>query len=168
MVYGYRCFSISRHNHFTTSVEMRFFWLPLLTMNCNEEPFTYIYEWKRCSPSFGSLVSFFWIFVVAIVELGFAPMICFPFSLLLLGYDSESKHAYDLEVFSLANSDCLAQQSLVLWLDILWNSHHFIMPLFVFVVFSLLSALMGFPRSPRLGFHLWYVVSRCLFLALDL
>ena len=134
MLYDYRCGVISMPNHFITSTEMRFFWLPLLIMNCNGKPFTHIYEWKRCAPSSRSLGSFFSILVVAIVVLCFVSMICFRLSFLLLGSDSESKYASDSKAFNSATNDCLAWHSMVLWVGLLWNSHHFPMSFFDFVV----------------------------------
>jgi len=107
----------------------------LLKINYNREPFTHIYEWKRYSPSFGSASSLFWILVVATVALGSTSMIYFPLSFHLLGSDLESKHVSDLEVFSSATLDSLAQHSLVLWVGLLWNSHHFPMSFFIFMVF---------------------------------
>lgn len=41
-------------NMFNTFAEMRFFYLPVSTINYNREPFTYICEWNRQSPSFSS------------------------------------------------------------------------------------------------------------------
>jgi hypothetical protein len=49
MVYGCGCVVVGKPSRFMTSAEMRFFWLPLSTMNCSGEPFTHIWEWKRCS-----------------------------------------------------------------------------------------------------------------------
>ena len=40
MVYNCRCAMVGRPRCYMTYVEMRFFWLPLSTMNCNREPFT--------------------------------------------------------------------------------------------------------------------------------
>src|SRR3984885_14533215 len=94
MVYGCGCVVVGKPNCFTTSAEMRFFWLPLSTMNCSGEPLTHIWEWKRRSSSSGSSGSFFWILAVATVALGSASMICFPLSFPLLGSDSESEHAF--------------------------------------------------------------------------
>lgn len=54
VVYGCGCVVVDRPNRFMTFVEMRFFWLPLSTMNCSVEPFTHIWEWKSHSPFFGS------------------------------------------------------------------------------------------------------------------
>ena len=51
MVYGCGCAMVGRPSCFTTSAEMRFFCLPLLTRNCSREPFTHICDWKRRSPS---------------------------------------------------------------------------------------------------------------------
>ncbi len=117
-------------------------------MNCNGEPFTHICEWKRRSPSSGSSGSICWIFVVATVALGSASMICFPLSVLLSGSDSESEPASVLEAFSSATSDCLARHSLVLWVELLWNSP-----------FSrILLRLCGVVLYLRL----WWVASPCL------
>ena len=80
MVYGRRCVVIGRPNRFMASTEMRFFWIPLSTMHCSEEPFTHICEWKRHSPSSESSGSFFWILVVVMVALGSTLMIYIPFS----------------------------------------------------------------------------------------
>ena len=103
-------------------------------MNCNGEPFTHIYEWKRRSPSFGSSGSFLWILVVATTALGFTSMVCFPFPFPLLGSDSGSEHGSDFEAFNLATSDYLVRHSLMLWVGLLWNSHHFPVSFFDFVV----------------------------------
>lgn len=80
MLYACECGMVGIPNHFTTSFEMRFFWLPLSTMNCSGEPFTHICEWKRCSPSSRSPGSFFYTLAMATVALGSPSMICFPFS----------------------------------------------------------------------------------------
>lgn len=135
MVYGCRCSVFSRLIHLTTSIEMRFFWLPLSTMNYNRDIFTHICEWKICSPSSRSSGSIFWILVVATVALGFTSMIFFPLSFSLLGFDNKLEHAFNSEAFSSATSDCLAQHSIVLWVGLLWNSHHVYVSSFVFVVF---------------------------------
>jgi hypothetical protein len=95
VVYGCGCFVVGKPSYLMTSTEMRFFWLPLSTMNCNGEPFTHIWEWKRHFSSSGSPGSFFWIFVVATVALGSASIICFPLSFPLLGSNSESEPASD-------------------------------------------------------------------------
>jgi hypothetical protein len=58
---------VGKPNRFTTSAEMRFFWLPLSTMNYSEEPFTHNWEWKWRSSSSGSSGSSFFIFVVETV-----------------------------------------------------------------------------------------------------
>lgn len=126
-----------------TSTEMRFFWLPLSIMNCSGEPFTHISKWKRCSSSYGSLGSSFWIFMVAIVAFGSKPIICVPFSFPLSGSELLSEHASNSEAFSSATSDFLAWHSLVLWVELLWNSHHFLMSLFSFVA---LFFAFGFGR----------------------
>ena len=44
MLYGCDCGVVNNRNCFTTSSEMRFFWLPLSTIKCNGVPFTHIYE----------------------------------------------------------------------------------------------------------------------------
>ena len=123
--------------------EMRFFYLPLLTMNCNGEPFTHILEWKRRSASSGSSGSSFWIFMVATMVLGSASIICFPLSFPLSGSDSESEHASNSEAFNSATSDCLARHSLVLWVELLWNSHHFPVSFFGFVVLFFACGFVG-------------------------
>lgn len=134
MVYGFRCVFIDRPIWFMTFSKMRLFWLVLSIMNCNEEPFTHIYQWKRNSPSFGTSGSFFSILVVATVALSSVSMIWFHFSFPFLGSDSESEHAFDSKAFSSATSVYLIWHSLVLWVELLWNSHH--LPVsFVFKVF---------------------------------
>ena len=50
MLYNCGCGMVGSPSGFMTSVEMRFFWLPLSTMNYSGEPFTHIWEWKRCPP----------------------------------------------------------------------------------------------------------------------
>jgi hypothetical protein len=114
---------------------MRFFWLPLSIMNYNGEPFTHILEWKRHSASSGSSGSSFWIFVVVTMALGSTSIIYFPLSFPLSGSDSELEHASDSEAFNSATSECLARHSLVLSVELLWNSHHFPVSFFGFVVF---------------------------------
>jgi hypothetical protein len=168
MVYGCGCVVVGKPNRFTTSTEMRFFWLPLSTMNCNGEPFTHILEWKRRSASSGSSGSSFWIFVVATMALGSASIICFPLSFPLSGSDSESEHASDSEAFNSATSDCLARHSLVLWVELLWNSHHFPCPFLASWCCSLLVALAGCPGLPRLGLVLCFAVWEYLSRASDL
>jgi hypothetical protein len=135
MVYGCGCAVVGKPNCFMTSTEMRFFWLPLSTMNCNGEQFTHILEWKRRSTSSGYSGSSFWIFVVETMALGSTSIICFPLSFPLSGFDSESEHAFDSEAFNSATSDFLARHSLVLWVELLWYSHHFPVSFFGFVVF---------------------------------
>ena len=78
MVYDYGCVVVGRPSHFTTSAEMRFFWVPL--RNSSGEPFTHICEWKRRSPSSGSSGSSLWSLVVEKMALGSASMLFFPFS----------------------------------------------------------------------------------------
>jgi hypothetical protein len=113
-----------------TSVEMRFFWLPISTIKCSEVPFTHIYEWKRCSPCSGLSGSLGWSLVVETVALGSMSMICLPFS----GSSSYLEHTYDLEAITFATNDCFEQQSKVLCQGLLWKSHHFPISFFVFPV----------------------------------
>jgi hypothetical protein len=82
-------------------VEMRFFWIPISTMKCNEVPFTHIYEEKRRSPSSSSLGSPGWILVVATVEMGSMSMIRLPF----FGFDSESETTSHSKAFISATND---------------------------------------------------------------
>src|ERR1700736_5433915 len=93
---------------------MRFFLLPLSTMNCSGEPFTHICEWKRRSPSSGSSGSFFWILAVATVALGSASMICFPLPFPLSGSGSGLEHASDSKDFNSATNDCLVRHTCVM------------------------------------------------------
>ena len=58
-VCGCGCAMVGKPNRFMTSAKIRFFCLPLLTMNCSREPFTHIWDWKRCSSSYGYLCSSF-------------------------------------------------------------------------------------------------------------
>ena len=74
--------------------------------------------------------------MVEIVALGYVSIICFPLPFSMLDSHSESEHASDFEAFSLATNDYLAGHSLVLWVELLWNSHHFLVSSFEFVVFS--------------------------------
>ena len=90
--------------------------------------------------SSGSSSSSFWIFVVETVALGSASIIFSPFSFPLSSSNSKSEHASDFEAFSSATSDCLAQHSLMLWVELLWNSHHFSCPSLASRCFSLLTA----------------------------
>jgi len=143
MVYDYGCGVVIRPNYFTNSTKMRFFWLPLLTMNCSSKPLIHIYEWKRHSPSSGSLGLILWILVVAIAALGSRSIIYFPLWFPLLGSYSDSEYAYESRAFSLATSHCLAWYSLMLWVELLWNSHHFHVSFFVFVVLFFSCGLNG-------------------------
>jgi len=79
MVYGYRCGVSDKPNLLMTFIEMRFFSLALLIMSYRRGPFTYIYEWIRCSPSYESSHSLFLTLVVATVALVFESIICFSF-----------------------------------------------------------------------------------------
>jgi len=141
MVYGCGCVVVDKPSFLTTFAEMRFFWLPLSIMNYSGELFTHIWEWKRHSSSRSSSSSL-WIFVVATVALGSASIIYFSLSFPLLGSNLESEHASDSKAFNSATSDCLAQQSLVLWVELLWNSHHFPMS-FGFVVLFFYCSFCG-------------------------
>ena len=149
MVYDYWCVVVFRPNCFTTSAKMRFFWLSLLTMNCGRESFIHICEWKRCSPSSRSSSSILWILLVATVALGSTSMIYFPFSIPLSGFDLDFEPTFDSEAFSSATNDCLAQHSLVLWVELLWNSHHFPMSFFVFVVSFFACGFDGLSWVPQ-------------------
>jgi hypothetical protein len=112
-----------------TSAEMRFFWLPPSMMKCSGVPFTHIYEWKRFSPSSGLSGSPSWSLVVETMVLGSTPMICLPLS----SFGSESEYAYDSEAFTSATRDFFEWQSLVAE-GLLWNSHHFLVSFFVFLM----------------------------------
>jgi len=125
MFYGCRFCMVSRPSHFTTSAEMRFFSLLVLTMNCSGKPFTHICEWTRCSSSSESLGSFFLNFALEIVALGSTSIIYFPFSFLLLGSDSGSEHACNSKAFNSATTNYLVQHSVMFCVALLWNSHHF-------------------------------------------
>ena len=127
-------FKCGSPNHFMTSAEIRFFWLPLSTMDCNEETFIHICEWKRHSPSSRSSDSFFWILVVVTLSLGSVSIIYFPLSFPFSGSDSELEDVSNLKAFSSATSDCLAWHSLVLWVELSWNSHNFPVSFFVLIV----------------------------------
>jgi hypothetical protein len=113
-----------------TSAEMRFFWLSLSMMKCNEVPFTHICEWKKLSPPSSSSGSLGWSLVVATVALGSASMIHLPLS----GSSSESESTSDSEVFTSATSNFFEQKSTVLCQGILWKSHHLPVSFFVFPV----------------------------------
>ena len=98
---------------------------------------------------------------------GSTSIICFPLPFPLSGSDSESEHAYDLEAFNSATSDCLAWHSLVLWVELLWNSHHFPVSFFGFTVFLFSYELVGCLDLPCLGFVLCSMVWGHLSLAFD-
>lgn len=68
------------------------------------------------------------------VALGSAWMIYFPFLIPLLGSNSELEHAPNSKSFSATTSDYLAWHSFMLWVGPLWNSHHFFVSLFSFVM----------------------------------
>jgi hypothetical protein len=141
------------------STNMSFFWLPLSTMNCNGEPFTHILEWKRNFASSGSFGSSFWIFVVAMMVLGSASIIYFLLSFPLLDSSSEMEHTSNSEAFNSATSDFLARHSLVLWVNLLWNSQHFPMSFLGFMVlfFSFRFGGLSWATPPWLG-PLFYVL----------
>jgi hypothetical protein len=84
----------------------------------------------RHSPSSGSFGSPGWSLVVAMVALGSMSMICLP----LYGSELDSEPASDLEAFTLATNNFFEQQSTVLCQGLLWNSHHFPVSFFVFLV----------------------------------
>jgi hypothetical protein len=128
MLYGCRCGVVGKSNCLMTSVEMRFFWLPLSTIKCSGVPFTHIYEWKRHSPSSGSSGSSSWIVAVTTVAVGSASIIC----LLLLLSESESKSGLNSVSLSSATNDCFERHSSVLCQGILWKSHHFPVSFFIF------------------------------------
>lgn len=128
MLYGCRCGVVDNSNCLTTSAEMRFFWLPLSTIKCSRVPFTHICEWKRRSPSSGSVGSSGWIAAVATIAVGSASMIC-P-----LPVFSESDYESGFGSLSLISTtnDCFGRHSSVLCQGLLWKSHHFLVSFFVF------------------------------------
>jgi hypothetical protein len=147
MVYGCGCAVVGKPNRFTTPTEMRFFCLPLSTMNCNGEPFTHILEWKRRSASSGYSGSSFWIFVVATVALSMhliqkpstqLLVTAWPDTHLCCGWSSYGTHT---------TSPC---------------------PFLASWCCSLLVALAGCPRLPRLGLVLCFAVWEYLSRASDL
>jgi len=154
MVYGCGCVVVGKPSCFTTYAEMRFFWLLLSTMNYSAEPFTHIWEWKRCSSSSGSLGSSFWIFVVETVALGSASIIYFPLSFSLSSPNSELEHPSD--------SKPLAWPPVTTWPDTHlcceWSSYGthttFPCPFLASWHYSLLVAWAGCHGPPRLGFVL--------------
>ena len=145
MVYDCGCAMVSRPSCFMNSVEMRFFWLPLSTRNCSGEPFTHIYDWKRRSPSSRSSGSSLWSLLVEIMALGSTSIICFPMSSPLSGSSSGSEHASDYGAFSSAASNCFVWHSFSLWVGLLWNSHHFTMSFFGFLVVFWVTPLWRCP-----------------------
>lgn len=52
----------------------------------------------------------------------------------LLGFELQLEHASDFEAFSSTTSDFLARHSFVLWVGLLWNSHHILVSFFIFMV----------------------------------
>ena len=114
MLYGCRCGVLDNPNCLMTSAEMRFFWLPLSTIKCSGVPFTNICEWKRCSPSSGSVGSSSWIAAVATITC------LLP---LFSEWDYESGFG-SLSLIS-ATNDFFEWHSSVLCQGILWKSHHF-------------------------------------------
>lgn len=148
MVYDCGCGVVDRTNRFTNSTEMRLFWLPMSRINYNKEPFTHICEWRNRSPSTRYSGSSLWILVVETMALGSASIIYFPLSFLLSISESESEHASDSEAFILATNDCLARHSLMFLVGLLWNSHHFHVPFFVFMVFFFVCSFDGLSNDP--------------------
>ena len=130
MLHGYKCGVVENFKCLMNYAKLRLFWLPLSIMKCNEEPFTHIFEWKRHSPSFGSSGSSGWIWVVAMVALGFASMIWSPLS----SFESELESRYNSEAFNSSTNGCFVRHSSLLCQGILWNSHHFPVS---FLIFSL-------------------------------
>jgi hypothetical protein len=122
MLYGCGCGVVGNSNCLTTFVEMSFFWIFLSTMKCNGVPFTHICEWKRCSPSSGSVGSSGWIIVVATMEVGPVSIIY----LLPLFSKSYSESGFDSFSLILATTDCFERHSSVLCQGILWKLHHFL------------------------------------------
>jgi hypothetical protein len=102
MLYGCRCGVVDKSNYLMTSIEMRFFWIPLSTIKCSRVSFTHICEWKRHSPYSVSSGSFGWIVAVATIVASSASIIC----LLLLLSKSESDSGFDSVSLSSATNDC--------------------------------------------------------------
>jgi hypothetical protein len=80
------------------------------------------------SPSSCSSGSLGLTLVVEMVALGSASMICLPF----YGSDSNSKPASDSKAFTSATNNFFEMHLAVLFQGLLWNSHHFLMSLFIF------------------------------------
>jgi len=131
----------------TSSAKMRFFWIPLSTMKCNGVPFNHICEWKRHSPSLGSVGSSGWIVVVVIVVVGYASMICL-FSI-FSGLDYES--GFVSLSFISATNDCFERHSSMLFQGIFWKSHHFPVSFFIFLLTFFSCGLDWFSRGCLLG-----------------
>ena len=91
MLYGCGCGVVDNPNCLTTSTKMRFFWLLLSKIKCSGVSFTHICEWKRHSPSSGSVGSSGWIVAVTKIAVGPASMI-YPLPV-FSGSDSESGSA---------------------------------------------------------------------------
>lgn len=136
ILYGCGCGVVGNFNLFMTSTEIRFFGLLLSTMKCSEVPFTHIFEWNRCSPSSNSSSSFGWIIVVVMVTLGSTPMTHIPLS----SYKLKCEPRYDSKVFSSPTNYYFEWHPSLLCQGLLWKSHHFPMPLFIFPSPSLLVA----------------------------
>jgi len=130
MVYGLGRDIIVSFNCLMTSINIRLFYLPLSRMKWIVIPFLDICEWKGCSPSSGSLGSSQWNFVVEMVTLGSASMIHFPLSSSKSRYELTS----DSDDFISSNNDCLEWHSSMLCQGILWNSHHFLVSFFHFML----------------------------------
>jgi len=104
-------------------------------MKCSVIPFTHICDWKRCSPSSYSSGSSSWICVVEMMTLGSTTMIHFPLSLTMtLGLESESEPRSDSKAWISTTSDCFERHSSMLCHGLLWNSHHFPVSFFVFLL----------------------------------
>ena len=128
MLYGCGCDVVDNINCLKTSAEMRYFWLPLSTIKCSGVPFTHIFEWKRRSPSSGSVGSSGWIAAVATIAVGSALMIY----LLPVFSESDSESGFGSLSLISATNEFFQWHSSVLFHGILWKSHHFPVSFFVF------------------------------------
>ena len=146
-MYGCGCGVVDNPNCLTTSVEMRFFWHSLSMIKCSEVLFTHICEWKRFSPSSGSVGISGWIVAVATIAVGSASMIC-PLPLFL---ESDSESGFDSLSLILATNDFFERHSSVLCQGILWKSHYFPVSLFVFPLPFLSFVLDWLSRGSWLG-----------------
>lgn len=167
MVYGYGCGVVRKLNYLTTFAEIRFFWLPLLTMNYNGEPFIHICDWNRCFPSSVYLGSIFWKLVEEMVAQSSASIICFFLSFILSGSGLESEHASNSESFSSATSDFLHDTHLCCGWGCCGTHTAFLCPYLSLWCYSFLVVSMGCPKSLHHGLVLFSLVWRCLFLVSD-